>query len=81
VVAWVAARVAVTGDRVALWGVVLYLLMRTVPDIIPTPDGRGVVELLARNKDWFQVLARCLLLGAVAAAARGRSIVSASVPS
>ena len=30
VVAWVAAGVAVTGNRVALWGLVLYLLMRTV---------------------------------------------------
>jgi len=80
VVAWVATRVATTGNRVALWGLVLYLLARTVPDMIPTPDGSGFVEALARNKNWLQVLARAVLLGTVVASIGPRR-VSASEPS
>jgi hypothetical protein len=79
VVAWVAAGVAVSGNRVALWGLVLYLLLRTVPDLIPT-GGSGLVELLARGKNELQVLARAILLGAVVATVASRR-VSASGPS
>jgi hypothetical protein len=83
VVAWVAARVAATGNRPAVWCLIAYLLMRTVPDMIPTPGGTGLVELLARYKGWVQVLARTLLLFAVVAAAKppAASRVSASEPS
>ncbi len=70
VVAWVAAGVAATGNRVALWGLVLYLLMRTVPDMIPTPGGTGFVETIALYKNELQVLARTILLGAVVATIR-----------
>jgi hypothetical protein len=86
VVAWVAARVAATGNRAALWCLVAYLLMRTVPDMIPTPGGTGLVELLARYKGCVQVLARTLLLVAVVAAAKPQAAsqagrLSASGPS
>jgi hypothetical protein len=38
--------------------------------MIPTPDGAGVADFLARNKGWLQVLARSILLVAVVAAMR-----------
>lgn len=82
VVAWVTARVAVTGNRLATWSLVVYVLLRSVPDMIATPGGTGFAEWLARNKDWLQVLARMVLLGAVVAV-RGRppAAVSAGGPS
>jgi hypothetical protein len=70
VVAWVIARAAASGDRLAVWGLAIYLLFRTIPDMIPTPDGAGVADFLARNKGWLQVLARSILLVAVVAAMR-----------
>jgi hypothetical protein len=72
VVGWVVARVAVSGNRLAPWGLVVYLLMRTVPDINPTAGGQGLAEVLARNKAWLQVLARGTLLGVVILVARAR---------
>lgn len=67
VVAWVAARVAATGDRLALRCLVAYLLLRTVPDVIPAPGAAGLVEVLAQYKGWLQVVARGALLAAVVA--------------
>ena len=69
VVAFVAARSATKGNRLALWLLVLYLLMRAVPDLVPT-GGSGIADLMAHNKQWLQVMARSLLLGAVIAVAR-----------
>jgi Glycosyltransferase family 87 len=71
VVAWVVAGVATAGNRAALWMLVAYLLLRALPDMIPTPGGTGLVEALARNKGWLQVLGRAVLLGAVVSVIRG----------
>jgi len=59
----------VNGNRLALWPLVLYLLMRTIPDLVPA-GGSGLAEMMARNKLWLQVIARGLLLGSVVAALR-----------
>ncbi len=77
VVAWVLAG----GNRAAVWGAAAYLALRVVPDMTPAAGGRGVAELLARNKDWLQVLARGVLLAAAGAAGRAAARVSASGPS
>lgn len=79
VVAWVAARVGRSGHRLAFLGLAVFLLLRTVPDIIAEPGGSGLANALARNKGWLQVAARSALLLAVVAASRRR--VSASGPS
>jgi hypothetical protein len=70
VIAWVAAQVGKTGNRLAMFGLVAFLLMRTVPDIIPDPQGTGIVNMLGRNKAWMQVAARGLMLLTVLAAMR-----------
>jgi hypothetical protein len=68
-IAWVMARITATGNRSAFWALSAYLLLRTIPDLMPTVNGTGFVEILARHKDWIQVLARGILLGAVVAVA------------
>jgi hypothetical protein len=65
VIAWVIARIAVTEKRSALWILVAYVLLRAIPDVMPTPNGEGIVDLLARYKNWIQVIARGLLFAAV----------------
>ncbi len=70
VIAWVAAQVGRTGNRLALFGLVIFLLMRTVPDIIPDPQGTGIADVLGRNKAWMQVTARAILLLTVVAVIR-----------
>jgi hypothetical protein len=80
VIAWVAAEVGRTGSRPALVGLALYLMLRMLPDIIPNPEGTGLVDVIGRNKAWVQVAARAILLGTVVAVAR-RKAVSACEPS
>ena len=82
VVAWVAARVAATGDRGAVWGLVGYVTLRMIPNLATTPDSGRLAVLLDTYEQWIQVLARTLLLVAVAFTARaGTRGVSASAPS
>jgi hypothetical protein len=69
VIAWVVTRITMTGKRSALWALTAYLLLRTIPDLMPTPNGEGFAEVLARHKNWIQVIARGILLGAVVAVA------------
>src|SRR5262249_57562686 len=73
VLGWLAARIAATGNRVALWGMLVYLVARSVPDMVTTSGGQGLVEWLARNTNGLQVTARTVLLGAVIAA-RGAGV-------
>lgn len=68
VVAWIVTRIIATGNRAALWGLTTYVLLRSIPDLMPTPNGTGFVELLAHYKNWIQVIARGILLGTVIAA-------------
>ena len=70
VVAWVIAVAGRAGNRPALAGLAAFLLLRTLPDIIPDPHGTEVVDVLGRNKGWMQAAARGLLLLAVVATAR-----------
>jgi hypothetical protein len=79
VIAWVGAEVGKTGNRAALFGLALYLMLRLVPDIIPDPNGTGLADMLGRNKAWLQVAARAILLTTVVAVARRQS-VSANAP-
>jgi hypothetical protein len=69
VVAFVVVRVVANGNRLALWSLVVYLLMRAVPDLVPA-GGSGLAEMMARNKQWLQVIARGILLVAVIVAGR-----------
>jgi hypothetical protein len=48
-------------------GLLAFLLLRTVPDIIPDPQGTSLADVIGRNKAWVQVTARGLLLLAVIA--------------
>jgi hypothetical protein len=68
-IAWVLSRITTTGNRYSFWALFAYLSLRTVPDLMPTVNGKGFVEMLARHKDWIQVIARGILLGAVVAVA------------
>jgi hypothetical protein len=82
VVAWVAAVAGRAGNRPALAGLAAFLLLRTIPDVIPDPQGAGLVDVLGRNKGWMQAAARGLLLLAVLGAARRPvSATSANAPS
>ena len=67
VVAWLIAGITATGNRLILWGLVVYLLLRTIPDLMPGPGAGVIVEWLAQYKNWIQVIARGILLGTVAA--------------
>jgi len=96
VVAWVLARADTSTTRAAVMGVAVYLILRTLPDIKAGENGAGLAEMLARNKTWFQLFARGVLLSGVVATYRrtrpcrrasasesadaGRPQVSASVP-
>ncbi|WP_439623191.1 hypothetical protein [Gemmata sp.] len=80
VVAWVTARAVPTGNRAAAWGLVGYLTLRTIPNMVVAPGGQGLGQVLAENQAWLQVTGRALLLLAVVATARTRP-VSASGPS
>lgn len=81
VVAWVLAHVVATGNRVAAWGLVGYVALRALPNVVRPSGGASLGDLLAEHQGWIQVLARSLLLAAVVAAARARHGVSASEPS
>jgi hypothetical protein len=82
VVAWVAAVGSRAGNRPALAALTAFLVLRTLPDIIPDPHGTGAADVIGRNKGWLQAAARGLLLLAVAAAARRPApATSANVPS
>lgn len=78
VVAWVAAEAARSGNRLALVGLLAFVLLRTVPDIIPDPQGTGIADVIGRNKVWVQVTARGLLLLAVIATARRRRFAASA---
>lgn len=66
VAAWVFARVSATGTRSALWAAVAYLALRTLPDLRPSTDGNRLLDLFAYHAKEIQVLARAILLAAVA---------------
>jgi len=80
VVAWVAVGAHRTGSRFAVWALVGYLALRAIPDVIPDPNGTGLVDAIGRAKGWVQLAARSLPLAAGVALAR-RPAVSASAPS
>jgi hypothetical protein len=80
VVAWVISRSAARDDRLALFALLIYVLVRALPDMTATPGGSSLGDILARNKTWLQVGARLMLLVAVIAASREK-LVSASAPS
>lgn len=81
VVAWVAAQATRSGNRLALLSLLAFLLLRTMPDIIPDPQGTGLVDVIGRNKGWVQVTARGLLLLSVSAVTWRRSAASVYAPS
>ncbi len=64
-VAWVLARLSRADRRAAMWALVAYLALRSVPDLMPGASGKPITELLARHKNWLQVIARGFLLLAV----------------
>jgi len=80
VVAWAAVGAHRTGSRFAVWALVGYLALRAIPDVIPDPNGTGLVDAIGRAKGWVQLAARSLPLAAGVALAR-RPAVSASAPS
>lgn len=73
VVAWVVARITTTENRLALWTLSAYLLLRALPALVNSPGGEGVIEWIARHQNWIQVIARGLFLGAVIAVIPKRS--------
>jgi|SRR5579883_1999851 len=81
VVAWVAAQATRSGNRPAILSLLAFLLLRTVPDIIPDPQGSGLVDVIGRNKGWVQVTARGLLLLSVLAVTWRGSATNAYAPS
>lgn len=70
VVAWLVARPEFRFNAGVRWSVVVYFLLRTIPDMVALPDGSGAAAWLARNQNGLQVIGRLLLLLAVCLATR-----------
>lgn len=65
VAAWVLARITTTENRIALWTLTAYLLLRAFPALENSRIGEGLFETLARYQNWIQVIARGIFLGTV----------------
>jgi hypothetical protein len=67
VVAWLVGRLREKPNRVSIYGLVIYLTLRAIPNITWNPDASGALNDFARMGSWIQVVARAAMLVAILA--------------